>query len=130
MSTDKVVAPPLPEAVREQIEQLIPVLHHVKGIKHTQTLDDFYRMHLTALWEAAAQQERARLSASLPELRGWDVAERVTDWPAGFCEGEADYQKRVEAWLACPPAAGTGGGEMSDMSKACVCVGRSGREDS
>lgn len=60
---------------------------------------------LTARAEAA-EADRDRLRAvlvqieQLPKLRGWDEAETITDWPSGFCSGESDYRKRVEAHIA------------------------------
>jgi hypothetical protein len=46
-------------------------------------------------------KERLAVLSWLPDLRGWDEAETITDWPAGFCQGEADYRARVIAAL-CP----------------------------
>lgn len=47
------------------------------------------------------QESDELMPAWFPELRGWDEAERITDWPSGFCHGENDYQSRVHsAWLS------------------------------
>ncbi len=93
MSIDNAVAPPLPEAVRERIQDQWQ--HDGYRALITNIAEEAYRMG----WEAAAQQERARHA----EAHAMGYASGFAARHDGQTANPAFAWKQYQAWLASHP---------------------------